>query len=504
MGTAHETMQSSTASLGRRAASWPAAPDLVRAPTGPGHAVQFYDSEHFLATAVADYLATALVAGEPLIAIATEPHRKAITQRLKSNGFDIARACLSGQATLLDVRETLATFMLGSTPDRRRFRNVIGDAIERSQRGQHQVPVRMFGEMVDILWSAGNRAGAIRLEELWNELARTHTFTLLCGYSMAGFDHEADGEAFRDVCQQHLHVVPTERYTKLEDDARLREISRLQQRARALETEVKHRKELEAELHQMRAEAEAANHAKSEFLAVMSHELRTPLNAIGGYTELLSMGLRGPITEAQREDLARIQRSQHHLLTMINDILNFSRIEAGHVEFEISDVTVAHVLSEIAELIVPQAHAKQIHFEQVCCAGDVVVRADREKLKQIMTNLLSNAIKFTASGGTVTLGCEADDVSVGLRVSDTGRGIAPEKLERIFEPFVQLAAGHRGAADGVGLGLSISRNLAHHMGGEIVVTSEVGVGSVFTVRLPRAAGSAPAARQRPQRVERGG
>jgi signal transduction histidine kinase len=234
------------------------------------------------------------------------------------------------------------------------------------------------------------------------------------------------------------------------------------------------------------AEADQANRAKSDFLATMSHELRTPLNAIAGYVELMEMGLRGPVTEQQLTDLSRIRRSQQTLLSIINDILNFARLESGRVEYQVASVPLADVLGAMEPLIDPQVQAKGLRYEACDAGPDLRVRTDPEKLQQILLNLLSNAIKFTDAGGSVSLGCEARDGHVLVRVRDTGRGIPPEKLEVIFEPFTRVDNALTRTTEGTGLGLAISRDLARAMGGDITADSTPGEGSVFTVVLPRA------------------
>ncbi len=243
---------------------------------------------------------------------------------------------------------------------------------------------------------------------------------------------------------------------------------------------------LVADAQAARAEAEAANRAKSEFLAVMSHELRTPLNAIAGYAELIELGVRGPVTHAQREDLGRIQRSQRHLLGLINGVLNYARVEGGHVHYDVADVALQEVLATCESLVAPQVRAKGLTVDFSACDAAVGARADREKVQQVLLNLLSNSVKFTEPGGALTISCGVEGERAFVRVADTGRGIAPDQLERIFHPFVQVDARLTRTQEGTGLGLSISRDLARGMAGDLTAESEPGAGSVFTLTLPRA------------------
>ena len=275
----------------------------------------------------------------------------------------------------------------------------------------------------------------------------------------------------------------------------------LQTQARQLEHQTQEARELAHELaltnEELRsviseakkawAAADAANRSKAEFLAVMSHELRTPLNSIGGYVDLLEMELRGPLTDAQKSDLQRIRRSQEHLLGIINDILNFTRLEATEVKFEMIDVPLRALLTDLDGVVTSLARAKTLEYVCASPPASVFIHTDPDKLRQIMINLLSNAIKFTPAGGRIRISCAVDERTASIAVEDTGPGIPPDKLEVVFEPFVQLDRGLTRTNDGTGLGLAISRGLARAMGGDILLKSEVGAGSVFTVTIPLAA-----------------
>ena len=248
-------------------------------------------------------------------------------------------------------------------------------------------------------------------------------------------------------------------------------------------TEYKHLVESERSARQ---EAEEANAAKSQFLATMSHELRTPLNAIAGYAELLKLELRGPINQEQREDLDRIDRSQRHLLSLINDVLNFAKIEAGHVTVDSAPMALREVIQSLNEFVEPQLREKDLRFTMAPNIPAAKACGDADKVRQILINLLSNAIKFTPKSGSIELTCHEDEKMLYICVVDTGSGIPADKLVAIFEPFVQVNRDYASKHEGTGLGLSISRDLARRMGGDLTVKSELDKGSTFVLSLPRA------------------
>jgi PAS domain S-box-containing protein len=301
-----------------------------------------------------------------------------------------------------------------------------------------------------------------------------------------------DAEAAHATSEAHRADLE-QANARLEQQAMELEISQQQLNEQTEELEVQSEElqvmndellERSLELERQRAIAEEANHAKSAFLASMSHELRTPLNAIGGYVQLLEMGIHGPVTPEQTEALAKVARSQRHLLRLINEVLNLARIESGSVDYDIRRVLLSDIVDGVLPMVEPQLTARGLSFE-ADVPSELAVRADRDKAEQVLLNLLGNAVKFTEPGGRVRIETAAAGDRVQLHVVDTGIGIPLDKLQQVFEPFVQVSTGAR-RTEGTGLGLAISRDLARGMGGELSATSVVGDGSRFILELPSA------------------
>ena len=238
-----------------------------------------------------------------------------------------------------------------------------------------------------------------------------------------------------------------------------------------------------AELAVERDRAEAADRLKSAFLATMSHELRTPLNSIIGFTGVLLKGLGGPLTEEQSRQLGMVKASAHHLLALINDVLDLSKIEAGQLQVAYAPFEIRAAVEQCARALAPAAGKKGLALVAEVEPGAGTIVSDRRRVEQVLLNLLSNAVKFTEAG-SVTVSCVREGAWIVTRVRDTGIGIAPEELPKLFRPFRQLESGLTRRYEGTGLGLSICRRLVEMLGGEIAVESAPGRGSTFRVRLP--------------------
>ena len=545
----------------------------------PVHLVQFYEDEEQLADEIARYLGDGLAADEPMIVIATLEHQQAFRRRLPA--FDVE------QIDFVDAHALLARFMVGDEPDPDRFKTEVTRLLDR-RPGRH---VRAYGEMVDILWQAGNRDAALHLEDLWNEIGQTHSFSLLCAYSLGHFD--PDGPPYRKVCAAHGGVHPatpaprdrplreaiTER-TRVEQTARRQSEHRLQllldsikdyaifmldpgghvvswnpgaermkgyrfdeivgkhfstfytdedRAAGKCEIELagatatgryedeswRLRKDgsrfwanvvisaVRAEDGQLvgfakvtrdlterrRAEderaarlaAEEASRAKDEFLAMLGHELRNPLAPI--VTALQLARLRGH----DLPELGVIARQTQHLVRLVDDLLDVPRITQGKVELVNERVEIAEVVAQAVEMAGPilnqQHHAVTIDVPRHGCA----VVGDRARLAQIICNLVTNAAKYSEPYGRITVSASVGDGRMRLRVRDTGIGIEPAMLARIFDTFVQQPGSRDRSRGGLGLGLAIVRSLVQLHGGSVTARSEgLGKGSEFEVDLPLA------------------
>ncbi len=249
------------------------------------------------------------------------------------------------------------------------------------------------------------------------------------------------------------------------------------------------RNQYEDEILQAKQAAEQANRAKDKFLSTVSHELKTPISTIKSLSQYLGMGVQGEVSEGQTDYLQRIESAADYLGTLIDDMLDFARLEAGAVEVTLGPVRVTDVLTRAESLVEVRVREAGLAYEPASCPSDLSVRADPDRLQQILLNLLTNAIKFTPAGGTVAVSVESGEDDVCIHVRDTGRGISEAEQEHIFDPFVQGQPSEPEQGTGVGLGLAISQDLTEAMGGTLTVESQEGEGATFTITLPRSEAS---------------
>ena len=463
------------------------------------HFAQFYETDDFLLNALSGFIGAGLSTGEAGIVVTTRTHGEGLEELLQKYGLDLGTARASGQYVLLDAAETLSKFMVDGSPDPARFIEVLGDIVAHAAQGRRGV--RIFGEMVALLWTEGKYDAAIRLEGLWNNLRETHSFVLLCGYPISGFDDEALAMPLSDVCAEHSHVLPAESYTALiNPDDRMRAIILLQRKARLLQAEIAERKAAEEalrtvkdELEQLlvrermaRAEAERANRMKDEFLAIVSHELRTPLTTIIGWSQRLRKRRHDETTIARGLEI--IERNAKSQAQLIEDILDVSRVITGKLRLSIGLVDLVSVVNAAIDSVQLAADSRGIHLVVTLDPSARHISGDANRLQQVFWNLLSNAIKFTPAGGRVEVRLERAGANVQISVSDTGEGISVEFLPFIFDHFRQADGTSTRRHGGLGLGLAIVRHLVELHGGSVSADSPgEGCGATFTIRLPLAA-----------------
>jgi PAS domain S-box-containing protein len=548
------------------------------------HAVQFYRDEALLADGVASFLADGLAGGESVVLIASSPHTEAFLDGVRVLGIDIEQARQQRRLIVADAAEVLAR-LGGPILDASRFAAVVGELFDQVRPGW---PIRAYGEMVDLLWRAGNRAAAFCLEALWSQLAKTRTFSLLCAYDLGGFPREADAADFDAICGCHTTTHPTP------------ELAALEQRSAALAHEVAERRRVEllldsisdhavfmldpegrvvtwnagaerikgwsadeiigrhfsvfyppsdaqagkcalelraveqtgrfadeswrvrkdgsrfwasvvinavrgpdgkllgfskvtrdlTERHQADAHRAAlaataeANRAKDEFLAMLGHELRNPLAPI--VTALQLIKLRGD--EKSSKEQIIIERQVQHVVRLVDDLLDVSRITQGKIElkketFELA-VAVAKAVEIVSPLLEQRRHVLTVDVSRV----GMRLHADLARLTQVIVHLLANAAKFTDLAGRIELSAWRDGHEVVLRVEDNGSGIVPELLPRLFDLFVQGLRSADRSQGGLGIGLSLVRSLVQLHGGTVVALSDgPGHGSTFVMRVPAAA-----------------
>jgi signal transduction histidine kinase len=473
---------------------------LIEQPEPCSHSVQFYDSEDYLFAAVGKFLAAGIDAGDRMIVIASAHHNAGFLAALGVHRADAAER--SGQLRMLDARSTLARFMVDGTPDPTKFREVVGGVLaEARPQGHETARVRVYGEMVDLLWRDGNASAAIRLEELWNEEAPRHSFELLCAYAMGSFYREGDQERFLQVCGTHTHVLPTEGFLQLDGRTRLKEIGVLQQRAQLLEAEIQQRQVVEIKLREAlreqrrveeelrlsvtreqeaRERAEHSDQFKEMLVALLGHELRNPLNTILMTTRLLQIR---DLPEENQRRLSRLAASGLRMKRMIEQLLDLTRARlSGGIPVACGDPRdiVALTLKAIEDLGA-SFPAAQI---ELLAPSMCVIEVDGDRFQQVLVNLIGNALEYGDPQREVVIQIEPQDRLVCVRVSNFGPTIAPELLPHLFDPF-RRAPSERVRPSGLGMGLYICERIVQAHGGRLRVTSDVETGTCFEASFPR-------------------
>jgi signal transduction histidine kinase len=494
-------------------AAWQLGPRAAAStPHESGHFAQFYETDEFLLKALSEFVATGLEAGDTAIVIATEAHRAMLEERLCEIGCDLAAVYASGQFACLDAAATLSRFMVAGRPEPQRFTKIFAEMLGQAARWRH---VRVFGEMVALLWADGNRDAALTLEGLWNKLHKSHDFVLFCAYPMHGFDAEALARPLADICAEHTHVIPAESYTTLGSaDDRLREIIRLQQKARLLEAEVAEHKrtaealhgvkdELERQIedlrllheaheqlliweHRARAEAERANRMKDQFLTVAAHELRTPLTTLMGQAQLFERRAQreGHLSERDQRTLRVISDQVARLNKLVRALLDVSRFEMGQLRIERAPVDICALVRRVVREIGLTTEDRRI--ELVCPDESILIDGDELRLEQVVQNLIQNALKYSRAPDPIRVAITPEPDTGCIIVQDWGIGIPRDELPNLFKHFYRAKNAEAQHISGMGIGLCLVKEIITLHGGTVEVASGEGVGSTFSVRLPLA------------------
>lgn len=448
---------------------------LLRRPTCASHLVQLYEDAGFLADVVAEFVDAGFAAGEPALVVARAAHRERIVERLRARGSDVDAHVAAGRLRLLDAAETMTAIAPAGVPDRVRFGDVVGAALADAARAGGDAPVRVYGEIVDLLWADRKPDAALALEELWNDLGRERTFSLLCAYHLARFSDAGDGTPLAHVLDAHSHVLPADPWAAIADpDERLREVARLQQRARALENEVAERRQVERALRE-------SLRVRDDFLAVAGHELRTPLTAAQLMLESLARGRRVELPPLAQERIGKVARSLGRLAKLIDGLVDVAHFAAGSARLAPTELELGALVRGVVDEQLPALQAAGCTVELIVEDG-VLGRWDRRRLEQVVANLVSNAGKYGV-GTPITVRVERGADSARVVVRDRGVGIAPGDHQRIFERFERAA---RPEIWGLGVGLWIAREAVEAHGGTITLDSALGQGATFTVQLPYA------------------
>jgi signal transduction histidine kinase len=450
------------------------------------HAVQFYGEDSFLLDELSRFVGTALGAGDAAVVIATSDHRDGLNRRLKAWGLDTAKAIAQGRYVPLDALETLGKIMVGGVPDPARFAEVVGGVIARVEAVIEGEPRRIaaFGEMVALLWTDGKPDAAIRLEQLWNDLAQTHSFSLRCAYPMSSFYRQEDGDVLLKICAEHSDVIPGESYTALvNQDERFRSITHLQQKAQALETEIAERRRVEAKLLRSQAELESLVEQRTAALRQLSSRLlslqdserrriaRELHDSLGQYLVALKLNV----------DLLRQSPGRAELWSQSQELMERSIAEVRTLSYLLHPPTMDAVGIASAARWYVEGFSLRSGLKITLNAPDDPVRlpdAIELALFRVMQEALTNVHRHSgASAADILIRRSAGQVV--LEVRDNGRGMEPEIVHR----FRQTGAG-------VGVGLMSMHERARELGGKLQLESS-STGTSVRITIPVSPDCAP-------------
>ena len=388
-------------------------PMAARPDVGHTHNVQFYEDDRVFLEELSRFIGSALGAGDAAVFVATAEHREGLARQLKARGLDVAALAGHGRFVSLDAAETLAMFEGEGGPDATLFADLMGGIIARAlATAVGESPrVVIFGEMVALLWAKGQPAAAVQLERLWNDLGRTHAFSLHCAYPLSAFAQAEDSAFMEAVCAAHSGVAPAESYTSLiGEDARHRAVTLLQQKAQALETEIEERKKAQQALRERNRELREAVAVRDEFMSIAAHELKTPVTSLRAFAQLLlrdARRRRAVTPERLESALNALELQTGKLQDLVERLLDTAQIESGKLQVEPITTDLAAL---IHSMLAPYQGASTHRF---IFDGPVQLTAEVDPVRfgQVIANLLDNAVKFSPENGTITLGLEEDDAA---------------------------------------------------------------------------------------------
>lgn len=443
-------------------------------PRHPGpHAVRFYEHDESLVEELGGFVGGALEAGGAAVVMATPAHRRDLENLLRGRGLDPELSEGLGRLVFRDAAEVLEEITVDGRPDEARFTDFVGSLVAAAGDDRRR-QVRAFGEMGALLWAEGRTEAALRLEDLWTALGLKLPFSLLCAYPLAGFGRDGDDGELLRVSKKHSLIIPAESYSSLStEDDRMLVIAELQRKAHALEAEIRQRKESEEALR-------AADRAKDEFLAMLSHELRNPLSAVRNAV------LTAKVDPSLRDRALEIaSRGAEQLRRLVDDLLDVARITRGRIELRKQRLPFAVIVERAVEITRPLLDERAHGITVSVPGSDVTVDGDATRLEQVIVNLITNAAKYTKPGGHVGVTAIREGAEVVLRIRDSGIGMTPEMLARVFDLFAQADRALDRVQGGLGIGLTIVKRLVELHGGRVEARSEgLGKGAEFTVRLP--------------------